>query len=173
MSCLKDTKTPGGKVNCSMTRLSPGLELPQFWKLTTKKMRTSAPQNWRLTLPKTSKMMLVRPLIADWRWLLEMTMLFLHVTASPTLPINALTPCLSGEGVSLWTDIRHPPSEKVRKWEKAVKMKSWSFYNHTSEVKSHHFCHILLLRNKLVGWSPFKDMELHKNPKGKSYWGTS
>ena len=39
----------------------------------------------------------------------EMTMLFLHVTASPTLPINALTPCLSGEGVSLWTDIRHPP----------------------------------------------------------------
>lgn len=30
VSCLTDSKTPGGVVNCTMTRLYPGHELPQF-----------------------------------------------------------------------------------------------------------------------------------------------
>ena len=37
MSCLIDTKTSGEKVNYLMTRLYPGLELPQFRELITKK----------------------------------------------------------------------------------------------------------------------------------------
>ena len=75
--------------------------------------------NWRLTVPKTTKIMLVRPLMTDWRWLLEMTMLFLQVTASPTLSINARTPCLSGEEVSLWKNIHHLPPTVASTWNKA------------------------------------------------------
>ena len=37
MSCLIDTKTPGGKVSYMMTRLYPGQELPQFQELVAKK----------------------------------------------------------------------------------------------------------------------------------------
>ena len=144
MSCLIDTKTPGGEVNYMVTRLYPGRELPQFPVLATKKrekwtlelkitrvlscfnsvqpfvtlwtvarqaplsMRFSrqeywsglpfptpgdlpnsgikcaslispaladrffttspiweAPRNWRLTVPKTTKMLLVRPLMKE------------------------------------------------------------------------------------------------------------
>ena len=37
VSCLIDTKIAGGEVSYMMTRLDPGLELPQFQELTTKK----------------------------------------------------------------------------------------------------------------------------------------
>ena len=43
MSCLINTKTPGGKVNYLMTRLCPGHELPQFQELTTKKREQMHP----------------------------------------------------------------------------------------------------------------------------------
>ena len=43
VSCLIDTKTPGGEVNYMMTRLYPGLELPQFQELTTKKQEQVHP----------------------------------------------------------------------------------------------------------------------------------
>ena len=36
MSCLIDTKTPGGKANYMMTRLYPGCELLRFQELATK-----------------------------------------------------------------------------------------------------------------------------------------
>ena len=36
MSCLINTKTPGGEVNYMMTRLYPGHELPQFQELNAK-----------------------------------------------------------------------------------------------------------------------------------------
>ena len=52
-------------------------------------------RNWRSTVPKATKMMLVRPLMTN----LKMTVLFLHVTAPPrTLSIKTLTPCLPGVG---------------------------------------------------------------------------
>ena len=43
MSCLIDTKTPGGEVNCMMTRLYRGHELPQFQELATKKWEQMDP----------------------------------------------------------------------------------------------------------------------------------
>ena len=44
-------------------------------------MGISALWKWRLTVPKTTKMMPVRPLMTNWRWLLETAMLFLRVIA--------------------------------------------------------------------------------------------
>ena len=54
--------------------------------------------------------MLVRSLRTRWRWLLQITMLFLHVTLPlPTLSIKALTLRLLGRwGVGLWKDVHHP-----------------------------------------------------------------
>ena len=43
VSCLTDTKAPGGEVNYMLTRLFPGLELPQFWELTAKKWEQAHP----------------------------------------------------------------------------------------------------------------------------------
>ena len=83
MSCLIGTKTPGGEANYMLTRLYPGLELPQFWELTSKKWKQVHPRIEDLTIPKTTKMMLVGPLMTNWTWLLEMTVLFLHVTHCP------------------------------------------------------------------------------------------
>ena len=75
-------------------------------------MGTSAPRNWRLTVPKATKVMLVRPLMANWTWLLEMTVLFLHVrSAPPTKSVyESSYPLLFGVdgGISLWTDVCHP-----------------------------------------------------------------
>ena len=82
-------------------------------------MGISAPWNQRLTEPKTTKTMLVRPLVTNWRWLLEMTVLFPHGTFPhhlPTLSIKALTPCLSrvsGVGVSWPLDRCLPTSPPV------------------------------------------------------------
>ena len=57
MNCLIDT--PGGEVNGMMTRLDPGHEPPQF------KLGTNEPWNWGLLVPKTIKMMPVRPLMTN------------------------------------------------------------------------------------------------------------
>ena len=65
MSCLIDTKTPGGEVNCMTARPYPGLELPKFRELTAKKWGKNGPWNCRLTLPKSTKMMVVRPLMTN------------------------------------------------------------------------------------------------------------
>ena len=65
VSCLIDTKTPGGEVNCMTARPYPGLELPKFRELTAKKWGENGPWNCRLTLPKSTKMMVVRPLMTN------------------------------------------------------------------------------------------------------------
>ena len=57
VSCLTDTETPSGEVNYMMTRLYPGYELPQFQELASEKWKQMDPG----TVPKTIKMMLVRP----------------------------------------------------------------------------------------------------------------
>ena len=48
MSCLINTKTPGGEVNYMMTRLYPGHELPQFQELNAKfsSVAQSCPTLW-------------------------------------------------------------------------------------------------------------------------------
>ena len=43
VSCLIASKTSGGEVNCMMTRLHPGRELPQFRELATKKWEQTDP----------------------------------------------------------------------------------------------------------------------------------
>ena len=48
----------------SQTQLSDWMEL--------------TPQNWRLSAPKAAKMMLLRPLMAKWRWLWGTAALLLH-----------------------------------------------------------------------------------------------
>ena len=55
LSCLTDT--PSGEVNYMMTRLYPGYEVPQFQELASEKWKQMDPE----TVPKTIKMMLVRP----------------------------------------------------------------------------------------------------------------
>ena len=57
VSCLTDTETPSGEVNYMMTRLYPGYKLPQFQELASEKWKQMDPG----TVPKTIKMMLVRP----------------------------------------------------------------------------------------------------------------
>ena len=51
-------------------------------------MGTSAPWNRRVTEPESTKMMLLRPLVINWRWPLETTVLFFHVS-SPNRPSAA------------------------------------------------------------------------------------
>ena len=87
MSCLTDTKTPGWRSLLQMTRH----ELPRFWELAMKK--------WEQMDPGTEDQLYLKPprwCWSDhwwpiWRWLLEMTVLFLHVAPLPLLSIKALT----------------------------------------------------------------------------------
>ena len=121
MSCLVDSKTPGREVNYIDDQTVPRVWAATILRTDCKEMGTSASQNWRLTVPKATKMMLVRPLMTNWRWLLVMTVLFLHViplSAPATLSIKALTPCLSWGGVSLCTNVHHPPPPQVTASEK-------------------------------------------------------
>ena len=85
-------------------------EAPTVVSTGLKEMGTNQPWNLKSTVFKTIKMMLVRSLRTRWRWLLQITMLFLHVTPPlPTLSIKALTLRLLGRwGVGLWKDVHHP-----------------------------------------------------------------
>ena len=89
-----------------MTRLYPQLELPQSLPELTARKWENGPWNWRLISPKTTKMMLVWPLMTN----LNITVKDDYADSTwhpppPTLSIKALTPCLSGLGwVGLWTD---------------------------------------------------------------------
>ena len=68
------------------TRLYPGHELPQFRDLTTKKWEQMDSRTEDcLTVPKTVKMMQVRPPKTNLKMMLEMTVLFLHV-----LPLHSV-----------------------------------------------------------------------------------
>ena len=80
-------------------------------------MGTSAPRNWRLTnCPKTTKMMLARPLMTNWRWLLEMTVLF--CMWPPSSVYKSSHPCVLGEEVSLWADVCYPTPLVASIWSK-------------------------------------------------------
>ena len=68
----------------SQTRLSDWIEL--------------TPQNWRLSVPKTTKMTLLRPLMTNWRWPLEMTVLFLHATPHHHSVYKCFPSLLLGQG---------------------------------------------------------------------------
>ena len=90
---------------------NPGHELPQFWKLATKKMGTSGPWNWRLTVPKATKMTLVRPLKTSGK----MTVLFLHVAPLPhSVYKNSHLPLVRDGGtVGLCTDVLTLPVRQL------------------------------------------------------------
>ena len=92
MSCLIDTKIPGGKVNYLMIRLSPEHELPQFREL--------APKKWEQMYLGTEdklylkqQMILFRPLMTNLK-MTEMTVLLLQVIPRPpTLSLKAFNLC--------------------------------------------------------------------------------
>ena len=86
-------------------------------------METNQPWNWRLTVPKTIKMTLVRPPMTN----LKMTVradCAVSACSPLLLSIKALAPrllCVCGGGwggVGLWTDV-HPPPQVGGIWNKA------------------------------------------------------
>ena len=105
MSCLIETETPGGEANYMMSRLYRWHELRQFWELGSKKWNKLT-WNWRLTVPKTAKRMLVRQLMTNLSWLCCFCM---QPLPSAYKSSHAL---LVRRGVSLWTDVypSHPSS---------------------------------------------------------------
>ena len=109
-----------------MTRLYPGHALPQSRELTAKKWEQADPG----TVPKTVKVVLVRPLMTDWRRLSERTVLFLHVGPPTTLSIKALTPCLcaGGGGDGLQTDVLHCPAQLPASEIKQAFRQTWLVY---------------------------------------------
>ena len=108
MSCLIDTKTPGGEVNCIDDQTIPRTSAAIISRLDCKEIGTSVPWNWRLTVPKTTKMMLVTPLMTNWSWLWDdCSACYLPPPIPPPPSIKALTHylCVGGD---LWTDVCHP-----------------------------------------------------------------
>ena len=67
------------------------------------------PQNWRLSAPKAAKMMLLRPLMAKWRWLWGTAALLLH-PPPPALSTNAFLRCFWGGPRRRPEDRCPPPS---------------------------------------------------------------
>ena len=89
-------------------------------------MGTNGPWNWRLTVPKTTKVMLVRPLMTN----LKMTVLFLHVNAPPhnthihththTVYESSLCLLVGTGGGRGWSLVRHPPPHpSCRCWKES------------------------------------------------------
>ena len=63
---------------------------------------------------KTTKVMPVRPLMTTLKMTVRDDCAVSGCCPPPTLPVNSLTPCFlagvgGGWGVSLWTDVHHPP----------------------------------------------------------------
>ena len=73
-----------------------------------REMGTHRPQNWRLTVPKTTKWCWSDHRWPIWRWLLEMTMLFLHVSHPPQSVYKSSHPLLL-KGSGGWPLDRCPP----------------------------------------------------------------
>ena len=79
-------------------------------------METNQPWKWRLTVPKTVKMMLVRPPMTKFKMTVSAEcMLFLHIASS--FPLwKLLAPVCQGNGggvVSLWTGICPHPTPQL------------------------------------------------------------
>ena len=77
-------------------------------------MERSAPQNRRLTVPKTFKMMLVRPVMTNLKMTVrnDCTVSACRLPPTPTLSINALTSVCQGQG-SWPLDRCMPPAPKL------------------------------------------------------------
>ena len=98
-----------------------------------KEMGTSTSWNWWLTVPRTTKMMLVRPLMAN----LKIAMLFLHVIYPSDSVYKSSHPLLVVGKVHLWTDIHHHPTWPVY-WLLSGEQKDppHSFSNTSTRMKS-------------------------------------
>ena len=82
---------------------------------------TSAPWNWRLTVPKTTKVILVRPLMIKLKMTIRDDYTVSTRNPPPTLSIKPLTPCLS-EGSAfgqISATTTTPPSPVASIWNKA------------------------------------------------------
>ena len=84
--------------NYVMTRLYSG-QAATVPRSGHKEMGTSGPWNWRLTVPTTTKMTLVRPPMTNLKMTLRDDCAVSPCSApSPTPSVKALTPCLLGRG---------------------------------------------------------------------------
>ena len=122
MSYLIDTKAPGD-VNYMITRLVPRTWAATIPRIDHREMGTNAPCNWRLTVPKTTKMMLAVHWWPIWRWLLQMTVLFLHVALSHPSPADSAYKCshpfLSGGDLAFGQMSATSPHIVASIWNKA------------------------------------------------------
>ena len=71
-------------------------------------METNQTQNWRLTVLETIKMMLVRPLMTNYKRTVRADYTMSACSRLPQ-PIKVLAHWLSVEGVSLWTGVPTQP----------------------------------------------------------------
>ena len=97
-----------------MTRLYPGHEMPQFWELARKKWEQANP--WRLTVAKEPRWCWSDHWWPSWWWLLDVPVLFLHVTPLPSSVYKSSYPtgcCGVGCGesasvASIWNKANFP-----------------------------------------------------------------
>ena len=120
-----------------MTILYPGHEVPPLQELDAK------PCNWRLTAPKTIKMLLLRPLMTNVKMTVRDAYAFsaYNRPPPPTLSINALTPCLAFGQVSttlpipvasIWNKVNfpfHQPGLFFDFWVAAMGSHTYTFGN--------------------------------------------
>ena len=78
----------------------------ELWGTGFKDMETNQPWNWRLTVPKATRWHWSDHWWPIWRWLSELTLLFL--LWPPHSAYKSSHPLLVRMGVDLWTDT-HPP----------------------------------------------------------------
>ena len=88
-------------------------------------------QAWRLTVPKTTKMMLVRPLMTNLKTTVRADGAALHVSPQPpALSMEALTPAVSVSGTWPLNRCHHlsPPSCRHLKESKLSFPPTWPVY---------------------------------------------
>ena len=116
-------------------------------------MGTSAPCSWRLTVPKTTKMMLVRPLMTNCKMIVR------DVSAcSP--PPHSIHKCshslLVSGGVGLWTDVCQPPprlpASEIKQTFLSTNLACLLAFEWRA---ARHWCTFLVtLDHKYVSWAP-------------------
>ena len=74
-----------------------------------KDMGPHGPQNWRFTVPKTTKMMPVTPQMTSLKMTVRDDCFVSACSPLPTLYKSSHPLLLRGGGVGLWTDVCHPP----------------------------------------------------------------
>ena len=115
------TKVLIGEVKYMMTRLYLWHKLPQFQELASRRWGQINSENWRIAVSKTTKMMLVRLLMTNFKMTSELTMLFLH-GAPLHQTIKVHIHWSSKEEGGLWIDVLPPsplPRPSTGIWNKA------------------------------------------------------